>query len=106
MLIHYTVLTLFDAPCGSLAEVELSQPGGPVDRTRRWLWLEDQAVIGLQASGDSAPEWRLGAAVLRLDKGGQHAEIRWPDGRCDALAQAPNRALRAAFEQMLHQHLN
>lgn len=104
MLVQFTVLQLLDAVHGSLAEIKLAHPDMPRDE-RRWLWIEANWVTLLSPLNEGTPFLRVfDHAVLTLD--GQHGELRWPSGRCDALAVDPDGTLRPEFQRLVHQHLN
>ena len=45
-----------------------------------------------------------GLAVLALD--GQRGELRWHDGRRNALLEVADASLRPEFRRLVHQHLN
>lgn len=105
MSVAYTVLTLLDAAHGSLAEIEMAQPGQPVEREIQWLWIERNTVTSLKIIGSGHASKRIfDRAVLTLD--GAHGELIWPSGRCDALSIHPDGGLRPEFRRLIHQHLN
>lgn len=105
MPIQFTVLLLFDAAHGSLAEIETVVADMPASGRSQWLWIDACSVTAMQLVSDSRPSQRVfDRAVLALkDTGG---ELRWPSGRCETLSIDPTRTLRPAFRRLLHQHLN
>lgn len=105
MLIQYTVLQLFNATLGCLAEIELAQSRVPASGTRHWLWIEGNTVTSLQLVDVDQPSKHIfDRAVLTFD--GAQGELNWPGGRCDPLSVDATGVLRAEFRRLLHQHLN
>lgn len=105
MPVDYTILLLFGASNGCLAEVEVSGPGRSFGDKTQWLWIEDGSVSTLTLIGGGDPSTRVfDRAVLSFD--GAQGELQWTGGRRDALTLDPARALRPEFERLVHQHLN
>ncbi|AEF88806.1 hypothetical protein DelCs14_1780 [Delftia sp. Cs1-4] len=104
MPVQFTVFLLLDAVHGSLAEIGLVHPDMPREE-RRWLWIEPNWVTVLHPLNESTPSLRVfDGAVLALD--GPRAELRWINGRRDALSIDPDGTLRPEFRRLVHQHLN
>lgn len=105
MLVQYTVLLLFNAAHGCLAEIELAKPEVPATSARHWLWIESKTVTSLQLINEDRPSQRVfDRAVLTFD--GARCQLNWPGGRCDHLSVDATHALRPEFQRLLHQHLN
>ncbi|GAO20218.1 hypothetical protein [Diaphorobacter nitroreducens] len=104
MPVHFATLHLFDSAQGSLAEIELAHPDMPPGE-RRWLWIEPNWVTLLHPVNEGTPTLRVfDGAVLALD--GQRGELRWHDGRRNALLEVADASLRPEFRRLVHQHLN
>lgn len=95
----YSVLNLFESPRGYLAEIARMPRPGPESE---WVWIERRRATTLQlvASGEGLA---FEEGILRLD--GRQGELRWSNGRSEALVHCAPQALPPPLRSLLAVHL-
>ncbi len=95
----YSVLNLFESPRGYLAEIARMPRPGPESE---WVWIERRRATTLQPV-DSGKSLAFEEGTLRLD--GRQGELRWSDGRSEALVHRNPQALPPPLRGLLALHL-
>lgn len=106
---QFTIVHLFSAPAGYLAEIKrLDQPDdAPKARVYHWLWIEQRAVSTLQfIAMETSPRQQrtFEEAQLRFDD--VQGELRWNDGNSVSLAVQTDRVLPGPLHDRVSEHLS
>lgn len=106
---QFTILRLFSAPGGYLAEVKrLDQPDdAPKAKVYHWLWIEQRAVSTLQfIAMETSPRQQRTFEEAQLWFDDAQGELRWTDGNSVSLAVQADRVLPEPLHHRISEHLS
>ena len=106
---QFTILHLFSAPAGYLAEVKrLDQSDdAPKASVYHWLWIEQRAVSTLQfIAMQTSPRQQRTFEEAQLWFDDVQGELRWKNGGSVSLAVQADRVLPGPLHHRISEHLS
>lgn len=99
----YSLLNLFESPSGYLVEIARITRDCPDTWVNEWIWIEQRHAITLQPV-KGGKDFAFEEGNLYLDN--QQSELRWSNGRTDALRRRDTQVFPLPARGLLELHLS